>query len=437
METRYIELFLLTVSLPNLEVIKLTELENLERLEHGSLSVGSLSKLKEFSVSGCGKLLCVFASQLLPMLRDLETLAVESCNLLEVVFELEGADSSEPNPKILSPLKSVALWFLPKLNYISKRDPMGFKYIQTLNIFCCNSLRYVFAPTMTKSIPQLRNLRIGRCEMLSRIVAEENGLGESSVDEVEFPQLKSLVLTGVPNLVSFFPNVNTTSAKSSDYYHNPVQPQPLFNEKVGIPSLEYLRLSGLENVRNVFNPSMAGGLVNLQNLSIDDCSTLEVVVGKEEEVGHGRKIDKTLFPQLIKLQLGSLLKLKRFCHFTQPLEIPLLRAMGIADCPSMDAFSLGHVSVPNLSLPGISWNGDLNNAIQSLQKRKVVIEVAMETPKSRFKVFESVCLVPGVESIAWRQDLEVIGHEIDAVALTIAVRKNVGPCRLVFEGPVQ
>ncbi|KAH7854013.1 hypothetical protein Vadar_009094 [Vaccinium darrowii] len=348
--------------------MKLTELENLERLEHGSLSVGSLSKLKEFSVRGCGKLLCVFASQLLPMLRHLEDLFVESCELLEVMFELEGADSNEPNPTILSPLKLIVLRDLPKLNYISKRDPMGFEYIQTLHIYDCSSLKHVFAPTMAKSIPLLCDLMIWKCEMLSRIVAEENGLGESSVEEVEFPQLKRLELGNLPNLVSFFPNVNTTVAQSGDHYHNLVQPQPLFNEKVAIPSLVYLGLFGLKNVRNMFHPSMAGGLVNLQKLLIKDCSTLETV-GMEEEVGgHGRILHKTLFPQLIKLVLARLPKLKWFCHFTHPLELPRLRTMDIMFCPSMDAFSLGHVSAPNLSLPGILWNGDLNNAIQSLPK---------------------------------------------------------------------
>ncbi|KAH7844060.1 hypothetical protein Vadar_023792 [Vaccinium darrowii] len=99
---------------------------------------------------------------------------------------------------------------------------------------------------MTKSIPHLRKLQISRCEMLSTIVAEENELGESTMDKVEFPQLEMMDLCDLPNLVSFFPNVNTTSlAKSTDHYHNPLQPQPLFNKKVAFPSLEYLELSGL------------------------------------------------------------------------------------------------------------------------------------------------------------------------------------------------
>ena len=68
--------------------------------------------------------------------------------------------------------------------------------------------------------------------MISRIVAEENGLGESSVDEVKFPQLKKLELHYLQNLVSFFPKVISTVATSTDHLQNPLHLQPLFNGQV-------------------------------------------------------------------------------------------------------------------------------------------------------------------------------------------------------------
>ncbi|KAG5555907.1 hypothetical protein RHGRI_006530 [Rhododendron griersonianum] len=250
--------------------------ENVERLGHGPLLVGSFSKLNKIFLRDCGKLLCVIPSRFLPMLRELQELTVESCNSLEVVFELEGLEYNEPNLEILSPLKFVKLRELPKLNCISKRDPVCFKYIQTLEIHNCNSLRYVFAPTKTKSIPQLRELKVSSCEMLSRIVAKENGLGESSVDEVEFPQLKCLELLDLPKLLSFFPNVNTTTlAQSTDQYHNPLQPQRLFNEKVAIPSLEYIELSGLQNVSDLWGSELpTNSFSKLKNLQVTDCTSL-------------------------------------------------------------------------------------------------------------------------------------------------------------------
>ncbi|KAF7147200.1 hypothetical protein RHSIM_Rhsim03G0040200 [Rhododendron simsii] len=414
------------------------EIENLESLGHRPLSVGTLSKLKQFSVSSCHKLLCVIPSQFLPMLRELQELTVEYCDSLEVVFELEGLESNEPNPEILSPLKFVKLCLLPKLNCISKRYPVGIKYIQTLEIQYCNSLRYVFAPTRTKSIPQLRELKVSSCEMLSRIVAEENGLGESSVDEIEFPQLKSLKLLDLPKLLSFFPNVNvntTTLAKSTDHYHNPLQPQTLFNEKVAIPSLEYLGLSGLQNVsdlwsselptssfsklktlnvsgfmnlRSTFPLSIVEGLANLSELVIADCSKMEVVVYWEEEIedGQGRKVEKTLFPLLRKLQLKNLPNLVSFFPnvnttslaksndhlynpmrpqplFNEKVTFPCLKYLGLSglqnvsdlwgsELPTSSFSKLENLQVTDpASLKDkvcVVWIGDLNNTTQDLQE---------------------------------------------------------------------
>ncbi|XP_058202402.1 uncharacterized protein LOC131316902 [Rhododendron vialii] len=430
------------VSLPNLEVLRVDKLENLERLGQGPLPVGSFSKLEEFTVKFSNKLLCVIPSQFLPMLRELQELTVESCKSLEVVFELEGLESNEPNPEILSPLKFVKLRELPKLNCISKRDPVGVKYIQTLEIHNCNSLRYVFAPTTTKSIPQLCEVKLSSCKMLSRIVAEENGLGESSVDKVEFPQLERLELLDLPNLLSFFPNVNvngntTALAKSTNFYHNPLQPQPLFNEKVAIPSLEYLELSGLEtlsdlwcselptssfsqlktlnvrgftNLRSMFHPSIVGGLANLSELVIKDCSKMEGVVYWEEEIedGQGRKVEKTLFPLLRKLELSNLPNFVSFFlnvnvntttpaksndHLYNPMQpqplfnekvaFPCLKYLGLSglqnvsdlwgsELPTSSFSKLKNLQVTDpASLRNkicIVWIDDLNNTTQGLEE---------------------------------------------------------------------
>jgi len=206
--------------------------------------------------------------------------------------------------------------------------------------------------------------------------------------------------------------------------------------------------------------------VNLQKLVINNCQKLNAVVGLEEEMedGQGRAIAKTLFPQLIVLELHRLPNLSKFCHFTHPIELQL-RRICLSDCP---AFSFGNVSAPNLSLPGISWDGNLNNAIQQEMsaiategaphsqqqvpptplksqklftgKQKILIKVAMETPKSRSKALKIVCRVPGVESAALTgpdmNHIEVIGDGIDVVALTTLLRKKVGYSELMSVDPV-
>ncbi|KAH7854415.1 hypothetical protein Vadar_013507 [Vaccinium darrowii] len=245
----FLSLFPQKVSLPNLEVLNITRLRNLETIGHCPLPVGSVSKLKEFSVQWCGKLLHALPSQFLPMLRDLEILIVERCNLLEEVFESEGVDFNESDPEILySSLKLVRLLNLPKLIYISKRDSMVLKYIQTLEICDCDSLRCVFAATVTKSIPQLRRLEIRRCEMLSRIVAEENGM-----DEVEFPQLEILVLSGLPNLRRFCDSTHPLELprlSEMDIFFCPSM-DAFSLEPVSAPNLSLPGISSTSNLNNV------------------------------------------------------------------------------------------------------------------------------------------------------------------------------------------
>lgn len=79
-------------------------------------------------------------------------------------------------------------------------------------------------------------------------------------------------------------------------------------------------------------------------------------IDKEEEVEdrQQRKTETTMFPNLSKLELHHLQELKLFCHYTRPLEFPLLRQMAICYCPSMDSFSLGHVRALDLSFKGIT-----------------------------------------------------------------------------------
>ncbi|KAI8552235.1 hypothetical protein RHMOL_Rhmol06G0250800 [Rhododendron molle] len=73
-------------------------------------------------------------------------------------------------------------------------------------------------------------------------------------------------------------------------------------------------------------------------------------------------------------------------------------------------------------------------------KQKVVIKAPMNDPKSRSKALKIAVGVPGVESAALagkdKDQLEVVGDEIDAVYLTALLRKSVGFSELVSVGPV-
>ncbi|GMP97742.1 hypothetical protein CsSME_00045884 [Camellia sinensis var. sinensis] len=244
--------------------------------------------------------------------------------------------------------------------------------------------------------------------MMSMIVANEKGKGESSVDKIEFTQLKILRLYDLPNLMSFFPKVIATSATSTERLQN-VMPT-LFNEKVAFPSLEELEVNGFQNMneiwcnqlqtgsfnkliklyvsncgslRNMFSPFMARHLVHLERLVINKCPMMEEVVAKDqdEEEEEGR-INRTPFPKLKYLELKDLPELKSFCHVTYDWELPSVYDVTVLNCPKMKTFSLGVICTPKLDCvfvkeltdkwsEGIEgedwlWISDLNQTIQYL-----------------------------------------------------------------------
>ena len=73
-------------------------------------------------------------------------------------------------------------------------------------------------------------------------------------------------------------------------------------------------------MRNVFSLSIARGLVQLQELEIQDCEDMEEIFHKEGE-DEKALIDKIMFPQLTSIKLGSLPRLSGFCTGMGPVEL--------------------------------------------------------------------------------------------------------------------
>ena len=77
----------------------------------------------------------------------------------------------------------------------------------------------------------------------------------------------------------------------------------------------------------------------------------------------------------------------------------------------------------------------------SCLQQKVVIKVAMNGQKSRTKALKIAVGVSGVESAALKgqekDEIEVTGEEIDVVALTFLLRKNVGNAEVVCVGAAE
>ncbi|KAH7853714.1 hypothetical protein Vadar_005821 [Vaccinium darrowii] len=232
-------------------------------------------------------------------------------------------------------------------------------------------LKYLFSPTTARGLVHLEQLEVRSCEILEGIIGFE---GQNDVNdhvvEVKFGKLKKLILKNLPNLVSFHvkkEKTQTTMGSSSSH------PQPLFNEEVAFPALEYLTIDYMPNMTEIWDkkprqeseketqsfyklrvitvegcnqlvyvlpPCMLPQLQNVQELSIYHCGELEVIVSKELKENEAADNDIIVFHQLKKLVFWNLPKLKSLYTGTQVIfsdkvAFPSLKDLTICGLPKI------------------------------------------------------------------------------------------------------
>ncbi|PHT37313.1 hypothetical protein CQW23_25013 [Capsicum baccatum] len=108
---------------------------------------------------------------------------------------------------------------------------------------------------------------------------------------------------------------------------------------------------GCGKLRNLMSLSVARGLLNLHELRITYCQSMEDVIIEEEQHGDEIMCNEPLFPQLEELNLENLPKLGHFVLTTHALEFSSLKDVRIYSCPEMKTFvQQGTASTPSLEI---------------------------------------------------------------------------------------
>ncbi|GAY33111.1 hypothetical protein CUMW_274640 [Citrus unshiu] len=351
---------------PLLESLSLIGLINLETICDSQLTEDqSFSNLRIIEVKSCHKLKHLFSFSIAKNLLRLQKVKVAYCDDLEMIF---GPDREKPTTSLGfneiiaddDPAPKVILPSLEKLNLTRLRNIKKLWADHNQGMYCCQNLttvivdgcdrlKYLFSYSMVNSLLQLQHLEIRLCKSMEGVV---DTTGWSERDEGKlielkvFPKLHSLELSWLPELTSFantgqihsdlvveFPSLlnleiescnNTlrfiSTSSPEDTIHSEMQPPPLFDEKVGIPT-------------------------SLVNLYVWDCKKLEEIVG---HAGEEVKENRIAFSELKLLKLDNLPRLTSFCLENYTLEFPSLERVSVTLCPNMKTFSLGILSTPKL-----------------------------------------------------------------------------------------
>ncbi|XP_043808084.1 uncharacterized protein LOC110609174 isoform X4 [Manihot esculenta] len=280
---------------PKLKSLFLHNLNNLEKIYGGPYTVGSFSDLRKLKVENCNALRSLFSFSMFNVLKKLEEVNVNNCEIIQVIVAKEGEDDEECE---LTQLRSLTLENLPQ--FIS---------------FC--------SQVKVHSTSQ----RAGNQEIATtasnEIVCEADAevLVALFNDKIRFPNLADMKFVGI-NVEMIWP-----------CQHKALSPS--------IEKLTTLIVDGCGNLNFLFTSSIVGSLAHLKVLEICDCKSMEEVI---LAAGEGERMSKILLPKLDSLKLKGLPKLVRFCR-AKLIECPSLKVLKMGNCPRLQSFVSTQVNI--------------------------------------------------------------------------------------------
>ncbi|KAJ0098760.1 hypothetical protein Patl1_21967 [Pistacia atlantica] len=274
------------LAFPKLESLILRNLINLEKICHGQLNAGSLSKLRIMKIEKCDRLEYLFASSVARNITQLQQIEVTDCKNLKEIFGEESKDHGdeiETNDKIdFNQLCSLTLQRLPQFIKIGSDMRVAFPNLEVMVLLRLDNLQLIWHNQQlhAESFRELKVVRVEFCEKLKTIVpSNSHGL-------LTFHNLKELIVKNCWSMKSLFP------------------------------------------------VTIATGLVQLNDLRLVSCGLEEIV--SEEEVKGGPNF---LFPQLTVFHLDNLPKLKCFYSGLHTTEWPLLNSLCVYGCKKIKIYA--------------------------------------------------------------------------------------------------
>ncbi|KAK7305095.1 hypothetical protein VNO77_42995 [Canavalia gladiata] len=224
-------------------------------------------------------------------------------------------------------LDSMSLYNLTNFEYICHGPLIGksFFNVRVIKIQECNGMKYLFSTSMFKGLPHLADMEVSECKLLEAIVLVEGGENP----HMEFPELTSLTLRGLPALISFCIIKETSYIDTSTLFQNQVSCPKLenmvishakklmmiWNESYDAPNsfwkLKNVSITGCEKLTTIFPVNLSRNLYNLKMLEVINCSSLTSIFTVMRQ--DNKQLQLRMSFQLISINLVQLPKLEYVC----------------------------------------------------------------------------------------------------------------------------
>ncbi|XP_022754001.1 uncharacterized protein LOC111302339 [Durio zibethinus] len=199
----------------NLSSLRKLELDRLPELRvawKDPIEVVNFQNLTQLNVCRCGRLRSILSLTMARNLPQLSSLLIDECEELEQIIEKDGQTSSQGHH-----LQSIC-----------------FPNLTEIRIYSCENLKCLFPVSVAYGLPKLKILRVVNVSKLEQVFEQSGDEANGSEEKgkvIQIPQLGTLILEKLPNLVSF----------SSVGYH------------FVFPSLKFLAIRGSPNISTSFS----------------------------------------------------------------------------------------------------------------------------------------------------------------------------------------
>ncbi|KAL7194577.1 hypothetical protein ACSBR1_034911 [Camellia fascicularis] len=314
----------------------------------------SLHNLRSVELDRCNGLRNLFSLSMAQGLVQLQELHISHCEMMkEVIWEGRGEDGRATNKIEFPRLEYMALIQLEGLTGFSRGiDKIEFPQLKKLHIKCLPKIMSFF-PNEIKVNGVVKNAlarakinvafpSLEKLELVGLLNASD--LWGSELSTESFCKLRSLkvedchglVKNVVPvNIIKMSPNLEKVKIYNCDSVEDVFR----FGGPQGIPVANIRRLivRCCGSLRNLFSPSIVRGLMHLQELTIDGCSMMEEVIweGRGED---GHVTNKIEFPRLEYISLTELEVLTGFSRGIDKIEFPQLKKLHIKHLPKVKSF---------------------------------------------------------------------------------------------------
>ncbi|KAK8508820.1 hypothetical protein V6N12_034922 [Hibiscus sabdariffa] len=369
------------LDLRNLEVLEVEECNSLEYIFSVSMAL-ELVRLTDLKVKNCRTVEYIIKKGAEETAMDtiwlpkLGTIKLESCSEL-TSFYMGSVTLECPYLRTLEIDDCPKMYAMTSVGGGEKtpffNDKVLCANLQVLMVKGCHNFEYLFSSSLIKNFVEFLGLSVVDCENIKEVIfinesspssssssaaaAAAEGITETFV----FTKLVGLVLSGLPKLRTFCHGGNSETDTPT-----------LFNEKVVFPSLNRLRIQGLEKcgkiwhdeatmdsfcelthlwvlecarLLNIFPLYMVERLEKLHTLEIWGCESLEEVIGADDDDDRLHSTEslkstpKFVFPKVQSLTLVVLPKLKGFYSKLHTMEWPSLEKIMVGECSKVETFA--------------------------------------------------------------------------------------------------